>query len=133
MKVLVRDVADSDISRSCEIEFLAYKDNPLSPILAPGPFPPDSLKQRVQELIDLRKNDESVKYLQAVDEESGKMIACAKWHVYATEEAAALSSRPLTFAQGRNKEACTAFFGGMAERKKEIVGSKPHVCKYSVA
>lgn len=129
MGIIVRDVSDEDIPRSCEIEIIAYRGGALGPILAPGPFPPDSMKQRIDQVINMRKDDPTAVYLQAFDEESGKMVAFAKWHIYETPEAAAKSSRPLTFGAGRNKDACMLFFGGMAKRKKELMDDKAHLCK----
>ena len=129
MAISVRQVSDDDIPRACEIEYLAYKDDALSPILAPGPFPPGSQQQRIHQVIDMRKDDPSAVYLQAFDEDTGKMVSFAKWHIYVTSEAAAGSSRPLGFGAGRNKEACMLFFGGMTKRKVELMGNKPHLCR----
>ncbi|KAF1850857.1 acyl-CoA N-acyltransferase [Cucurbitaria berberidis CBS 394.84] len=127
MAISVREVSDDDIPRACEIELLAYKGGSLSPILAPGPFPPDSWQQRIEQVTTMRKEDPTTVYLQAFDGDTGKMVAFAKWHVFESSEAAAKSSRPLSFGAGRNKEACQLFFGGMAKRKKEIMGDKPHL------
>ena len=129
MAITVREVSDDEIPRACEIELLAYKGGALSPVLAPGPFPPESWQQRIDQVVNMRKDDPTAVYLQAFDEETGKMVAFAKWHIYETSEAASRSSRPLSFGAGRNKEACMLFFGGMAKRKEELIGNKPHLCK----
>lgn len=131
MSLVLRQVSDDEISRACEIEFLAYKDSALSPILAPGPFPPDALQQRSQQLVKARQDDRTVCYLQAHDEAAGKMIAFAKWHIFDTSASVPASARPLTFGPGKNVEACQLFFGGMAERKEAIMGKAPHICQYS--
>lgn len=134
MGLVIREVSDEDISRACEIELSAYKNSPLGPILAPGPFPPDSQQRRVEELVNTRKDDPSVTYLQVFDEEAGTMVAFVKWHTFETSEAAAASSRPLSIGDGRNKEACMLLYGGLKEKKKEIMGNKPHMCmSYSTA
>ncbi|KAL6706663.1 hypothetical protein ACN47E_005205 [Coniothyrium glycines] len=127
MAIVIREVEDADIPRACVIEGLAYKNNPLGSILAPGPFPPDAAQQRIDQIIGMRKDDPTAKYSQAVDEASWTMIAFAKWHIYQTESQVAASVRPLSFGGGRNKDACTAFFGGMAERKKALMGNAPHI------
>lgn len=57
----------------------------------------------------MRKDDPTVRYFKAVDEETNKMIAFTKWHIYDTTEAAGASSRPLNFRARRNKDACMAF------------------------
>ena len=128
MSLIIRQVLDEEVIRACEIETLAYKDNALGPMLAPGPFPPDALQQRSQQLVKQRQDDPTVCYLQAYDEAAGKMVAFAKWHVFETSASVPASARPLTFGPGRNVEACQLFFGGMAERKEAIMGKKPHIC-----
>jgi hypothetical protein len=132
MGIIVRSVSDNELHRACAIESLAYADNELNPILFPGPFPPDSQQKRVEQLIQTRKNDSTTTYLQAIDETSGRMIASAKWHVYRTPEEASKAARKLEFGPGTNKEACLAFFGGMGEKKKEIMGDRPHVCEFTL-
>lgn len=129
MAIVLRDVSDQEISRACEIEGLAYKDNPLGGILAPGPSPPDALQQRVQKIVEMRQEDPTAHYLQAYDEAAGKMVAFAKWHVFETSEAITASARPLSFGEGKNVEACMLFFGGMADKKRSIMGDGPHLCK----
>jgi hypothetical protein len=130
MAIIVREVSDDDLPRAVEIEAAAYADNPLAPLFFPGPFPPESRQQSISHLIDTRKNNPSVKYLQAYDEETGQMVAFAKWSIYETHEAAAASQRPIrTFGPGTNPEACQAFFGTLASKKKELMGDKPHLCK----
>lgn len=129
MTLTLREVSDEEILRACEIEVLAYKDNALGPIIAPGPFPPDALQQRSQQLVKERQDDPTVYYLQAYDEAAGKMVAFAKWHVLQTSASVAASARPLVFGPGRNFEACQLFFGGMAEQKRALIGKSPHVCQ----
>lgn len=132
MSIIVRPVSDSELHRACIIEVAAYADSNLAPILFPGPFPPDSQQQRVDQLIQMRKEDATTEYLQAIDTASGRMIAAAKWNLYKTPEDTKIPMRKLEFGPGTNPEACMAFFGGMAEKKKEIVGSRPHLCMLQV-
>ncbi|KAF2253765.1 acyl-CoA N-acyltransferase [Trematosphaeria pertusa] len=128
MAIVVQEASDADLRRACEIETAAYANNPSSPILFPGPFPPDSPDRRVNNLINMRKDDPSARYLKAVKDETGEMTAFAKWHIYDTPEAAELArERPINIGPGMNKEACEAFFGGMAMKKKEIMGTKRHL------
>lgn len=128
MAIVVRPCSDTELHRACAIESLAYADNPLNPILFPGPFPSDSQQKRVDQLVQMRKNDSTAVFLQAIDTDSGRMIASAKWHVYSTPEETQIPIRNLEFGPGTNPEACRAFFGGMTERKEVIMGRRPHVC-----
>lgn len=130
MDIIVRPVSDTELHRACIIEAAAYADNDLNPILFPGPFPPESQQRRVDQMIQMRKDDPTVSYLQAIDTGSGRMIACAKWHIYRTPEEIKVPVRKLEFGPGANHEACVAFFGRMIERKKEIIGTRPHLCTF---
>ncbi|KAI8940594.1 hypothetical protein NX059_001868 [Plenodomus lindquistii] len=127
MAITIHTATDDDIPRACEIETAAYQNKTLNRILAPGPFPPESRQRRISQLIQLRRDNSTAFYLKAVDEESGKMIAFAKWHIFETSEAAAAFARPLVFGPGWNSDACMAFFGGLTDRKKQLVGDRPHL------
>lgn len=131
MTIILREVSDTDIARACEIESLAYKDNPLNLILNPGPFPPGASQQRMQQIVEMRENDSTAHYMQAFDDRTGQMVAWAKWHIFETTEAAAASFKPLRFGPGMDPEACKIFFEGMAERRKAIMADKPYVCTFA--
>ncbi|KAH7122665.1 acyl-CoA N-acyltransferase [Dendryphion nanum] len=129
MSITVKEVMDSDLPRACEIEVAAYAGNSVSPILFPGPFPPDSLEQRVKRLARERNEDRTTSYIKAIDEKTGDIIGFASWHLYETPKiaATAAASRRLTIGPGANKEACEAFFGGMAQRRDLIMKGKAFV------
>ncbi|KAJ8105806.1 hypothetical protein OPT61_g9958 [Boeremia exigua] len=55
------------------------------------------------------------------------MIASAKWHVYKTAEDTQVPTKKLEFGPGTNSEACTLFFGGMMQKKKKIMGTRPYL------
>lgn len=79
----------------------------------------------------MRRDDPTCTLLKAVDEDTGEQIAFAKWNVYTTPEAVTSSPlRPVPSGPGVNEEACRAFFGGLVQRKQEIMGTKPHICMY---
>ena len=128
MTIIVRPCSDDELYRASAIEALAYADNPLNPILFPGPFPADSSRKRAEQLAQMRKDDPTVFFLQAIDTDIGRMIASAKWHVYKTLEETQVPTRKLEFGPGTNPEACKVFFGSMMEKKKEIMGTRPHLC-----
>jgi hypothetical protein len=130
MAIVLREVSDDDLPRAVEIETAAYADNPLNPILFPGPFPPEAQSQRVPGLIKMRQGDPTLRYMQAYDEETKQLVAFAKWHIYDTPEAAAAARRPArSFGLGTNKEACEDFFGRLSAQKTKLMGDKPHMCK----
>lgn len=128
MSIIVRPVSDNELHRASIIEAAAYADSNLNPILFPGPFPPDSQQKRVDQLIQMRRDDPTAIYMQAIDKASGRMIASSKWHIYKTVEETNMPSRKMEFGAGTNPEACMVFFGGMKERKREIMGDRPHLC-----
>lgn len=132
MTIIVQTVSDTELHRACIIEAAAYADSDLNPILFPGPFSPDSHQKRVDQMIQMRKEDPTAIYLQAIDQASGRMIAFAKWHVYKTPEETNIPTRKSEFGPDANPGACKAFFGGMLKRRKEIMGGRPHLCMLQV-
>ncbi|KZM21848.1 N-acetyltransferase [Ascochyta rabiei] len=128
MPFLIHPVSNTELHRASTIEAAAYASNPLNPLLFPGPFPPDALQKRVDSLIRMRQEDSTAVYTQAIDSVSRRMVAFAKWHVYGTHEACLLPARALEFGPGTSPEACRMFFGGLVQRKSELVGGRPHVC-----
>ncbi|UPX12614.1 uncharacterized protein EKO05_0003155 [Ascochyta rabiei] len=127
MPFLIHPVSNTELHRASTIEAAAYASNPLNPLLFPGPFPPDALQKRVDSLIRMRQEDSTAVYTQAIDSVSRRMVAFAKWHVYGTHEACLLPARALEFGPGTSPEACRMFFGGLVQRKSELVGGRPHV------
>lgn len=130
MAIIVQEASDADVPRACEIESAAYADNPANNVLFPGPFPPDSAERRASRLVEEIHNNATIRCLKAVDEETGELIAFAKWHIFSTPETAVAAEKVLYFGPGTNQEACYAFFGGLAARKKEVMGDKPHLCAF---
>lgn len=81
----------------------------------------------------MRRNDPTARLLKAVDEDTGEQIAFAKWHIYDTPEAVASApTRPVPAGPGVNEEACKAFFGGLIQEKRNIMGTKPHLCRCDI-
>jgi hypothetical protein len=128
MTIILREVSDTDIARACEIESLAYKDNPLNPILSPGPFPSGASQQRIQQITEMRKNDPTAHYMQAFDDVTGGMVAWAKWHIFETTKAADASFKPLRLGPGMNPKACKIYFEGMADKRKAVMANRPYIC-----
>ncbi|KAF2020149.1 acyl-CoA N-acyltransferase [Aaosphaeria arxii CBS 175.79] len=122
MSILVRPVSDADLDQACIIEDAASADIDINLILFPGPSPPGSQRKRVDSLIQLRKDDPTVVYLQAIDTASGRMVAFARFHIYKTPEETQVPIRKLKSEletnqkirnlesdPGTNAEACKVF------------------------
>ncbi|KAF2012840.1 acyl-CoA N-acyltransferase [Aaosphaeria arxii CBS 175.79] len=132
MAFTILPATDADIPLSNAIENKAYANpispNPLSTILFPGPFPADSTARRIASTIAARENNPAIRYVKAVDESTGEMVAFASWHVYDTPELARGAKRSVPEdAEGVNGEACRAFFGGLGECKEEVLRGKEHL------
>ncbi|KAI1504357.1 acyl-CoA N-acyltransferase [Biscogniauxia marginata] len=129
MPLELQPATEADARRAVEIEALAYAPSPFNAILFPGPFPPEARDFRAAELAKEMKEDATARWLKIVDmdlEGDGeqKMIAFAKWHVYADGPTPGTSR---TFGPGCNAEACEMLFGGTARLKTALMGDKPYV------
>ncbi|CAA9958252.1 GNAT family acetyltransferase [Pyrenophora teres f. maculata] len=127
MTLTVCDVSDEHILRACEIEFVAYKDSPLAPVLLPGPLPSDAVQERARELIESRRNDPTVYYRQCRDEVTGKMVAFTKYLIVQNPDDVATPTDPPHIGSGRNIQATLMYTGSLAQKKREILGNRPHM------
>lgn len=139
MPIIIKDVSDEELLRACEVEASAFTTSPLSHVLFPG-LPksetkeekvvlPIALQERADKFVEMRKEDHTIVYLQAYDEEEKKMVGFAKWSIFKTPEEAESFKRPMVFGPGANAEACTMYFKAMEDRKKAIMESKAYLCK----
>ncbi|RVX75840.1 hypothetical protein B0A52_00197 [Exophiala mesophila] len=127
MPLEIQLAVDEDAPRLAAIERDAYADNGLSPILFPGPFPQDALETRASGLIQQRKDDPQMRWVKAVDSETNEIVAWAKWEIIDKPREAKPSSR--TFGQGCNVQACEEYFGGIHQKRHELMHGKFHVCR----
>ena len=133
MAIHIEEVTEADFPHFVEAEQHAYgaTKSAASHVLFPGPFTFTGVEARVQQLLDMRRNDETNTFLKAVDTETGDLMAFAKWNIYLTGEIAKNApGRPIPSGPGCNLEACQAFFGGLVQKKAQLIGNKPHVCQY---
>jgi hypothetical protein len=79
MSLILQPALEIDVDRIVEIERLAYHSAPLTPILFPGPFPPDAAKGRAEGLVKQLREDPTIRWMKVVDETSGEIAAYAKW------------------------------------------------------
>lgn len=133
MAIILCDVLDNEILRAIEMEGTAYKTNNLLGIFTPGPFPVDSRERRAEQFIKTRRDDQTVVYMQAIDQDTDQMIAFAKWHVLDKPQVAADFTRTVPSGPGMNQEACDLFFGGLNEKQKQLMGGRPRLCAFNFA
>lgn len=129
MPLEIHLAVEEDAPRLASIEREAYADNGLSPILFPGPFPEDALQTRAQGLTQQRKDDPQIQWVKAIDSDTKEIVAWAKWEVVDKPREPKHSSR--TFGQGCNVQACEEYFGGIHQKRHELMDGKFHVCKPS--
>jgi hypothetical protein len=128
MSLKIVSATAADAPRIIELELLAYKDDSLTPILFPGPFPEDASAKRADEMIQQLYSDPTTRWLKVVDTKTNEMIAFAKWHVYEPGK-----SRPKvaerSYGPGCNEAACKRFWGVMDEKRQHHMRETPHVCR----
>ncbi|ETN37745.1 uncharacterized protein HMPREF1541_07368 [Cyphellophora europaea CBS 101466] len=128
MPVKVEYASDEDAPRSFEIEHLAYteSEDPVEPLLFPGPMPPDASEKRAAIILKHKREDASIVWLKAVDTETGQMIGFAQWHIYEPGKPIP-EPPPREFGPGSNPEVCEAFFGSIDAKRQQVMGDKPHI------
>lgn len=125
MPLVLQPAVDADAMRIAEIERLAFASNRLSPVLFPGPFPPDAAEKRAASLVTQRREDPTVRWMKVVDTETDELCAFAKWDIMETPKEV---RRTRQFGPGCNLEACEEFFGGIGRKRSELMGGKAYCC-----
>ncbi|KIW25934.1 uncharacterized protein PV07_09068 [Cladophialophora immunda] len=123
MPLVLQPADEADAPRVVEIERLAYASNPLNPVLFPGPFPPEAKNERAEGLIKQFHEDPTVRWVKAIDTETGEIAAFAKWNIIKEPREPARSRQ---FGPGCNVEACEEFFGGIHRKRNELMGGKAY-------
>ncbi|OAL23737.1 hypothetical protein AYO20_10883 [Fonsecaea nubica] len=123
MPLVLQPADEADAPRIVEIERLAYASNPLQPILFPGPFPPQAKHERAEGLIKQLHEDPTVRWVKALDTETGELAAFAKWNIIKEPRE---PNRGRQFGPGCNVEACEEFFGGIHRKRNDLMGGKAY-------
>ncbi|KAK2597849.1 hypothetical protein N8I77_012608 [Diaporthe amygdali] len=127
MVLQVLPAEEADMYRSAVIEHEAYKPLETNKILFPGPFPPDVLEHRADEL-KAQSKEHNTFCFKVIDTEleGEQMISFAKWVVY--DGTNPPKPRPQRqWPPGINGEACELLFGGLTELKKRVMGDRKHL------
>jgi len=124
MPVEIQPGLDGDATRFAEIEHLAYKDNPMTPLLFPGPFPEGVLARRAEALLKGKIEDPQVRWVKAIDTDTNELLGWAQWQIINGPRLVAPEKS--TFGQGCNVEACEEFFGAIQTKRHELMEGKHH-------
>ena len=132
MPLTLHPCTPSDLPHAVLVERKAYGPSPFSPILFPGPFPPNAFEGRVAELTAQLADDPTTRWLKVVDsdrsgEEAAQGIAYAKYNLYL--ESAPNDQGSRGFGDGCNVEACEMVFGGIAEVRRRVMAGMKCVCE----
>lgn len=126
MPLEVQPGVDEDGPRFAEIEHYAYKDNPMSPVLFPGPFPGDVLAKRAEGLVENKKNDPQIRWFKVIDTDTKEVIGWAQWEII--DGPKAVQSKDRTFGPGCNVEACEEYFGNIHRKRHALMDGKQYAC-----
>lgn len=120
---------EADAARSIAIETDAFGPGPVNSILYPGPFPPND-DTRLHTMKKQLQSDPACKWAKVVDPDltEEKTIAFSVWYFWQTPRDG--NSIPFhQYGPGSNPGACELFFGGMRQRRDELMEGKPYACK----
>jgi hypothetical protein len=133
MPLRVVPCTDADALRANQIETQAYKavNDPFGPFFFPDAtaVPIDADDLRAQRRLQEKAADPSIMWVKVIDDDlDGLMIAFAHWHIYAP--GMEVPKQEFTgFGPGSDERVCEEFWTAMAEKRGELLGDKPRVCK----
>lgn len=122
---------ESDALQAVTIERRAYGVSPVSQALFPGPS--QNLEDRAAKWAQSLREDPSCRWVKVVDTElqaQDPMVAFAAWYIWDKPKAKGSIAKP-EWGLGTNPEACERFFGGMMDKREELMGGKPYICELS--
>ncbi|KAM0323349.1 hypothetical protein ACHAQA_008942 [Verticillium albo-atrum] len=129
MPIEVRTVLpiDLDILERCDaVATAAFASNHTTPVVFPGPFPPDASATNAREVAKSMRED-GFRLFAAVDTDiqgTDAVVGWAKWFVY---EESTPKPKIRTYGPGLNLEAAKAQFGAIDEVRERNMTGKPSV------
>jgi len=127
MPLRLERLSESDIPIVTELHYESFLTSVITRVQYPKGATPDILSRTHKRYETSLKSDKSVRYLKVVEDDTGEIVAFAKWHIFETAEAESqrtdLGVRE--YAPEMNKEAASDFWAEIVKARKTMAG-KPH-------
>ena len=123
----------ADMQRLLDIMYGAFSKDPWDRIMYPEIPGPEargaSIKRWPNEIVI----DPNVRFMKVVDTDIGDIIAFARWNIYETKRPKSewKSRKPRDWDNGTNVEAANTFHNAIFEKRRNVMGGKPHCRKIS--
>lgn len=134
MPIRLLPMTESDVDAHAKIMWSAFGPDLMSVFYPNGISAQDHEQLKKDTLASMRKaTDETFMFIKAVDTNLDQIVSTAKWQIYPRQRSQAeldaedAEGRKELFSEGANVEAMKAFFGELAQGRRERFGGDPYM------
>ena len=123
----------SDLETVAKILFAAYKDFPTSRLMYPGGLTPSILSGAVDSTRESWGKDPLVRRMQVKDTKTGEIISFSQWNFLPERKGDEWRKIPeMKWPDDYDGEAATKIQVRQINKRHDIMGTKPYICKYDL-
>ena len=147
MTISIRSIAESDVPRLVDIQLSAMRYSGFFRSIGDIPNQDETMESvsaspfrtnKISRILGGWDTDPTLHFLKAVDEDSGEILAFAKWHIYRGDDglkqwkASVRTDTLMIIPTGANKEGFQFCKGKLFERRKHFYGEegREHCCEF---
>lgn len=132
MVFIVEKAQEADIQRLLDIMYAAFSKDAWNRIMYPEIPGPEARGASIERWRDEISTNPTMRFMKAVDTDTGQIIAFARWNIYETKrpESEWKKTEPRKWDIGTNNEAANDFYNAVCEKRQNVMGGKPHCCKF---
>lgn len=117
-----------DIQDVYDTYFEAFKGEPIIDILFPGGVDQKFRELHTQGTAEYWKASKSQYTVKCVDTQTGKVVGMGLWDIFFETQPDA-GAEGVTWLEGEHRERAEKVLRPLWDKKNELIGSRPHVCK----
>lgn len=132
MGFIVLPATIPDIAAVYDIYFAAFEGEPVSEILFPWDVKDkDFRKGHTAHTLDYWHHDDLQYTFKCIDTESGEIVGMALWDVHWKHRSQEKRGKPaVDWLNDQQKERAEGLIIPLWEKKEQLLGGQPHVCKW---
>jgi len=123
---------ESDASEIARIWLSAFSE-PFFHTLIPRDDPNESQEWATRDCLEAMSNDPGVRYLKITsDKHDDKFVSMAKWCVPVNGASYVDDLSGMVWPKNADADLCDKFFKGLIQKRKDLMGNRPHYCMFMV-